>query len=102
MGAATSPRQTLEALLTPGADLGIAGHPAYGYLGFLESVLRRAESSEVLFAKGFKERSKRLSRAMVDGACELQRCAEADALQVVRRGQLPLCWPGTTLLRGTS
>lgn len=75
-------------------------HPHYGYLGFLKGVLEDRAKYDLLIAHACKRKPGPLKEALLTGADHIWTSVREDASKARERGQLLLCWPGTTLLRG--
>ena len=81
-------------------------HPTYGYIGFIRGVLEAQASASVLRAEMERMKSKpmlspakaALKDALWDGWYLLSREAESKAREALSRGQILLCWDGTTVM----
>ena len=94
----TAPLPSVEALTKP-VDRYVP-HPVYGYTGFLCGALEDDQTAAVLFQKFLKLKEGPYSRALNSAHTAITMRRDEDLKHVVQRGQLLLCWHGTTVLRG--
>ena len=81
-------------------------HPTYGYMGFVRGVLEAQASAEVLRREWDRLGKKppigpaklALRESIWDGWYLLRRDAESKAREALSRGQILLCWDGTTVM----
>ena len=78
-------------------------HPTYGYMGFVRGVLEAQASAIVLRAEMGRQCAESMPRsalkdALWDGWYLLCRDAESKAREALSRGQILLCWDGTTVM----